>query len=290
MSAVADGTTALRRRARDAARPRRARRLHARRDRAARSARHCGRPGDRRHPHAAALGRGVPGRRRPRPRRRRGRLPRQALPGRGPRAADPRAHRRAARRDGRGDPGVTAACRPRASRFSLFARALPATAMFATATLPLAVGSCRWPTPSWSGAGWRRPSSPVASAGLLDRTPATRSGALVVPCAQFAAVALLCAGTGSRVGAVLAARPGARPDHRAGASRRPGRRRRGGGRPPPARAADQRCRPPGRRLGGAAARPARGRPRRPRDERHLPPAGAAGRRHRAAGDRARRAC
>ena len=93
--------------------------------------------------------------------------------------------------------GGTAAFRPRASRFSVFARALPATAMFAVATLALAVGLLPVADPELVTAGLATACLAGGAAGLLDRTPAAVSGALVVPCAQFAAVALLCAGTGS---------------------------------------------------------------------------------------------
>jgi PAS domain S-box-containing protein len=93
--------------------------------------------------------------------------------------------------------GGTAAFRPRAPRFAVFARALPATAMFAAVSLALAVGLLPVADPELVAAGLATAFLAGGVAGLLDRTPATRSGALVVPCAQFAAVALLCAGTGS---------------------------------------------------------------------------------------------
>ena len=69
--------------------------------------------------------------------------------------------------------------------------------MFAAATLALAVGLLPVADPELVAAGLATAFLAGGVAGLLDRTPAIRSGALVVPCAQFAAVALLCAGTGS---------------------------------------------------------------------------------------------
>ncbi|MCW2699036.1 MAG: sensor signal transduction histidine kinase [Blastococcus sp.] len=83
------------------------------------------------------------------------------------------------------------------ARCSLLGRALPATGTFALAAALLGVGALPVIDPELVLAGLATAFLASGTAGLIDRTAATRSGALLVPSAHLAAVALLCAGTAS---------------------------------------------------------------------------------------------
>jgi PAS domain S-box-containing protein len=77
------------------------------------------------------------------------------------------------------------------------ARALPATSMFAVAAGLLAVGVLPVTDRELVLAGLATAFLAGGVAGLVDRAPAARFRALLVPSAHLVAVALLCAGTGS---------------------------------------------------------------------------------------------
>jgi PAS domain S-box-containing protein len=80
---------------------------------------------------------------------------------------------------------------------STFARALPATAMFAATAALLAVGVLPVADGELVLAGLSTAFLATGVAGLIGRPPGAREGAVLVPAAQLAAVGLLCAGTGS---------------------------------------------------------------------------------------------
>jgi PAS domain S-box-containing protein len=83
------------------------------------------------------------------------------------------------------------------ARSPLFLRALPTTAAFAAAAALLALGALPVVDGELVLAGLGTAVLGTTVAGLIDRTTAAVTGALLVPAAHLAAVALLCAGTGT---------------------------------------------------------------------------------------------